>query len=355
MDSDKYVAMDVHKASVVIGIRDASGKYIMESIVPTQATMLLDFVKGLSGTIHLTFEEGTHSVWLYDLLKPHVTELLVCNPRRNKLLEEGNKGDAIDVRKLSHLFQARLLQPVYHGDHGTRTLKELAQTYESLVSDRVRVKNRLKAIYRSRGIRCDGDEVYQKRKRAKWLAQLTESGVRRRAESLYQQLASLDLLVADARKQLLTESRKQKATKLLRQMPTLGPIWTAMIIAAVDTPYRFRTKRQFWSYCGLAVVTRSSADYWFDKKGELRKSRRPAATRGLNRNYNRRLKKIFKSAALVGIVKGPFQPYYQRLLAQGLRPELARLTLARKIAAITLAVWKKGERFDPEKLTTLTT
>jgi len=143
-----------------------------------------------------------------------------------------------------------------------------------------------------RGINCDGDEVYQKRKRVKWLAQLTESGVRRRAESLYQQLESLDLIVAGARKQLLAESRKQKATRLLRQMPTLGPIWTALIIAAVDTPHRFRTKRQFWAYCGLAVVTRSSADYWFDKKGELRKSRKPAATRGLNRNYNRRLKKI---------------------------------------------------------------
>jgi transposase len=327
----------------------------MESVVETKAATLLDFVKGLSGTIHLTFEEGTHSVWLYDLLKPHVAELVVCNPRRNKLLEEGNKGDVVDVRKLSHLFQAGLLRPVYHGDHGTRALKELAQNYESLVSDRVRVKNRLKAIYRGRGISCEGDEVYHKKKRAKWLVQLNESGLRQRAESLYQELESLDLIVASARKQLLAESGKQKATQILRQMPTLGPIWTALIIATVDTPHRFRTKRQFWAYCGLAVVTRSSADYWFDKEGELRKSRRPAATRGLNRNYNRRLKKIFKNAAMVGIVKGPFQPYYQRLLAQGLRPELARLTLARKIAAITLAMWKKGERFDPEKLTTLRT
>jgi hypothetical protein len=106
---------------------------------------------------------------------------------------------------------------------------------------------------------------------------------------------------------------------------------------------------------GLAVVMRSSADYWFDKKGERRKSRRPASTRGLNQNYNRRLKKIFKGAALIGISREPFKPSYEQLIAKGLRPELARLTLARKIAAITLAVWKKGERFDPEKLTKLTT
>ena len=203
MDGDKYVAMDVHKASVVIGIRDASGKYIMESIVETKAATLLDFVKGLSGTIHLTFEEGTHSAWLYDLLRPHVAECVVCNPRRNKLLEDGNKADVIDVRKLSQLFRAGLLHPVYHGDHGTRALKELAQNYESLVSDRIRVKNRLKAIYRGRGINCEGEAVYQRARRSKWLGQLTESGVRRRAESLYQELESLEQLVTSARKQLL--------------------------------------------------------------------------------------------------------------------------------------------------------
>lgn len=354
MNKDKYVAMDVHKASVVIGVRDAAGKYIMESIVETKASTLLDFVKGLSGTIHLTFEEGTQSAWLYDLLKPHVAECVVCNPRRNKLLEEGNKGDVIDVKKLSHLFRAGLLRPVYHGDHGTRALKELAQGYESLVLDRTRVKNRLKAIYRGRGISCAGEEVYQQKKREQWLAKLAERGVRVRAESLYRELQSLDTMVREAQKQMLAESRKQKAARILRSMPTLGPIWAALLIATVDTPHRFRSKRQFWTYCGFAVVTRSTSDYWFEK-GELRKRRKPMTTRGLNRNYNRRLKKIFKSAAMAGSIKGPFKPFYEQLLGKGLKPDLARLTLARKIAAITLAVWKKGERFAPEKLVKPTT
>ncbi|HJZ82841.1 MAG TPA: transposase [Pyrinomonadaceae bacterium] len=175
--SEKYVAMDVHKASVAIGIRDGEGKYIMESIVETKAATLVEFVKGLRGTIHLTFEEGTQSAWLYDLLKPHVAECMVCNPRQNKLLEEGNKGDRIDVQKLSELLYLGALRPVYHGDHGTRALKELARNYESLVRDRTRVKNRLKAIYRGRGISCEGDEVYNRRKRADWVRRLAERGV----------------------------------------------------------------------------------------------------------------------------------------------------------------------------------
>src|SRR5439155_18987199 len=291
--NEKYVAMDVHKASIAIGVRDAEGKYIMESIVETKATDLLEYVKGLSGTIHLTFEEGTQSAWLYDLLKPHVAECVVCNSRKNKLLAEGDKGDRIDVQKLSELLYLGALRPVYHGDHGTRALKELAHCYESLVRDRTRVKNRLKAIYRGRGISYRGAEIYQTKQQQEWLAKLNERGLKRRAELLYQQLESLDALVKEARRELLAESRKQKVSRCLRRISTLGSISVALLIATVDTPHRFRTKRQFWTYCGLAVVTRTSADYYFDQ-GQLRRSRRPVVTRGLNQNYNRRLKRIFK-------------------------------------------------------------
>jgi transposase len=347
--NEKYVALDVHKASVAIGVRDAKGKYIMESIVETKATTLLEFVKGLSGTIHLTLEEGTQSAWLYDLLKPHVAECVVCNPRKNKLLEEGNKGDRIDVQKLSELLYLGSLRPVYHGDHGTRALKELAHCYESLVRDRTRVKNRLKAIYRGRGISCEGDGVYNTEKQEQWLVKLAEPGVRQRALSLYKQLENLNTQVVEAQREMLAESRKHKACAILRSLATLGPISVAMIIATCDTPHRFRSKRQFWTYCGFAVVTRSSSDHYFED-GALRKRRKPALTRGLNQNYNRRLKRVFKSAATSGSRQGPFKPFYERLLAKGLKPDLAKLTLARRIAAIALALWKKGERFDPKKL-----
>jgi transposase len=347
--SEKYVAMDVHKASVAIGVRDEHGKYITESIVETKASTLLEYVKGLRGTIHLTFEEGTQSAWLYDLLKPQVAECIVCNPRHNKLLEAGNKGDRIDVQKLSQLLQAGLLQPVYHGDHGTRALKELAHGYESLVRDRTRVKNRMKAIYRGRGLACEGAGVYDPQQRKQWLGQLREPGVRQRADDLYSQLESLQALIGESQTRLLAESRKHRASALLQSVSTLGPISVALIIATCDTPHRFRSKRQFWAYCGFAVVRRSSADHYFEK-GELRKRRKPAPTRGLNRNCNRRLKRVFKAAALSGMRQGPFKPFYEQLRRRGLKPELARLTLARKIAAITLALWKKGERFDPEKL-----
>lgn len=349
MDNDKYVAMDVHKASVVYAVRDASGKIIGNGVLETKAQTLRDFILGLSGTVHLTFEEGTQSAWLYDLLQPLVAECIVCDPRRNKLLESGNKSDEIDVAKLSELLYLKRLRAIYHGDHGTRALKELAHNYDALVKDSTRIKNRLKAIFRGRGISCEGEAIYNCQQQQIWLAKLNERGVKERARQLYEQLAQLEAWVNTARQQMLRESRKQKSRKVLKQISTLGDISVAQLIATVATPFRFRSKRQFWTYCGLSVVRRTSADYRFEQ-GELRRRTKPGPTRGLNHNYNRRLKKVFKTAAQTGSRKGPFKPYYERLLARGLDSELAQVTLARKIAAVTLTLWKKGESFDQMKL-----
>jgi hypothetical protein len=133
-------------------------------------------------------------------------------------------------------------------------------------------------------------------------------------------------------------------------MPTLGSIWAALIIATVDTPHRFRTKRVLWKYSGFAVVTQSSADYRY-VDGQLERSKKPAFVRGLNPAHNHQLKDVFKSAAIQASTrKGPFRDFYEALVAKGMRPEMARLTLARKIAVIAFTVWKKGVAFNAKFL-----
>jgi hypothetical protein len=86
----KYIGMDVHKEATVIAVLNAGGNLVMESIVETKASSLLQFIHGLRGELHVTWEEGTWAAWLYDLLKPQVQQVLVCDPRRNALLKEGN-------------------------------------------------------------------------------------------------------------------------------------------------------------------------------------------------------------------------------------------------------------------------
>jgi transposase len=350
MDSIKYIGLDVHQSTISVAVLDADGKLIMESVIATHAATILDFLQGLRGTLHVTCEEGTHSAWLYDLLVRRVTKLVVCNPRKNALLKAGNKSDSIDARKLAELLRAGLLSPVYHGQNSTAGVKHLGRSYAALTEDTTRIMGRLKALYRSQAIACAGKKPYGARHREEWLAQLTESGLQCRARRLYQQLDLLQQLRREARHDLILECRKHKETKLLRTVPWLGPIRAALLLGRVQTPHRFRSKRQFWAYCGLALETRSSADYQM-VNGQLERRKKPVFIRGLNLNHNHDLKNLFKSAATgASASHGPFRPFYENLLIKGMKPELARLTLARKIAAITLHVWKKGEPFDADYL-----
>ena len=194
MTSTKYIGLDVHKESISIAVLNFAGKVVMECVIETKASTLLQFIHGLRGDLHVTFEEGTWAGWLYDLLKPHVTELVVCNPRKIALLKDGSKSDRIDAHKLADLLYMNKIKPVYHGEHGLRMLKELSRSYLTITKDLGRVMNRLKALYRSWAIPCAGTQVYAPRFRSEWLSKITEAGVRRRAELYYQQLDALRLV-----------------------------------------------------------------------------------------------------------------------------------------------------------------
>src|ERR1700758_4257175 len=83
MNSEKYIGLDVHQATISVAVMDSQGKIIMESILETKASTLLEFFAGLRGSLLVTLEEGTWAAWLFDLLKPHVTEVLVCSAGRD--------------------------------------------------------------------------------------------------------------------------------------------------------------------------------------------------------------------------------------------------------------------------------
>jgi transposase len=135
MSQQKYIGMDVHQATISAAVMNAQGETLMECVLETKPTTILEFVQGLHGTVSLTFEEGTSAAWLHDLLQPHVSRLVVCDPRKAALLKDGNKSDRIDARKLAELLRTNQLHPVYHAEHGLRTLKELGRSYLTLSKD----------------------------------------------------------------------------------------------------------------------------------------------------------------------------------------------------------------------------
>jgi transposase len=341
----KYAALDVHQATTLVSVRTETGQVIARTALPTEPRALTDFVRGMRGAVHVAFEEGTQAQWLHDLLIPLVQRVVVCDRHGEK--RRGNKGDRVDADQLSARLWRGELRAVYHGSPHRGTLQELSRSYRNLVEDTTRVMLRLKAVFRARAIPTGGTQVYQPRHRAHWLAQLAERGVRFRAETLYSELDLLLALRPKAKAAMLAEARRDSAWAVLRTIPFLGPVRVALLLAALQTPWRFRTKRHLWAYAGLAVVTHSSAEHELRHGRPVRRRRAPL-TRGLNPNHNRVVKDVFKGAATAATARpGPLQEFYRARVARGMREELARVTLTRKLAALT----KKGERYDPTQLT----
>src|SRR6266702_1756351 len=135
MDNIKYIGLDVHRDTISAAVLNGSGRLIQQSVLMTRAAAILDFIDGVRGTLHVTFEEGTHAAWLYDVLVRQVAKLVVCNPRKNALLKSGSKSDAIDARKLAELLRAGMLSPVYHGESSALEVQHLVRSYTMLTED----------------------------------------------------------------------------------------------------------------------------------------------------------------------------------------------------------------------------
>jgi transposase len=121
-------------------------------------------------------------------------------------------------------------------------------------------------------------------------------------------------------------------------------------VALLQTPHRFRTKRQLWPYSGFAVETHDSGEYRY-VRGKFQRNRERFTLRGLNDNHDNDVKNLFKSAAISASTRpGPLHHFYVARVEKGIRPTMARLTLVRKIAAITLTIGKKGVDFDAQQL-----
>ena len=118
----------------------------------------------------MAFEEGTQAQWVHDLLTPLVHRVVVCDRRGKR--PQGSKGDQPDADELSDLLRCGRLRAVYHETGDRARLKELARTYANLVEDGTRVMQRVKALFRARGIRTPGRRVYHREQRAQWLRQL---------------------------------------------------------------------------------------------------------------------------------------------------------------------------------------
>lgn len=346
---DRYIGLDAHSSSCTIAVIGPSGRKLQSQVLETNSKVLIDFIRTIPGNRHLCLEEGTLSNWLYEVLSPHVQEIIVVSIRQSR----GPKSDKIDAFALAEKLRIGAVKTkVYKKQGGFGALGELCRAYNILVTDSTRAQNRIKSIFRSRGISSTGPGVYSTGKREKWIEKLPARS-KPLVETLYLEYDALEDLRKDAKKAMICEARKHSIYCVLKTIPGIGIIRAAQLLPVVITPYRFRNKRAFWSYSGLAIIMRSSSDWVRTKDGSWVKAN-IGKTRGLTKSYNRTLKRIFKGAAMSVLIRGKDEPlyqHYQKLLDEGTKPNLARLTIARQIASIVLSIWRSKEVYNPEKLT----
>jgi len=344
---DRYIGLDAHLGSCTLAVMGPSGRKLREGRVDTDAKTLVDFICGIAGERHLCLEEGMLSEWLYEILEPHVAELVVVQPAAS----HGSKSDSLDAwSRAEELRVGATHRSVFKAPGRYRALREAVRIYDSVTQDQARIKQRLRALYSSRGLQGAGVEIFDPCRRRPWLAKLPPAR-RRRGKLLSDELDHLADVYEDAVRWLTEEAMRTPAVVLLSSAPGIGVVRGSQIVAQVVTPHRFRTKRQFWSYCGLGIVMRSSSD-WKQSQGEWQR-RSTRQTRGLNKQCNRSLKNAFKGAvqSIITMRDDPFGRAYHSLIAEGRKPNLVKLTIARRLAACVLAMWRNEEIYDPAKLT----
>jgi transposase len=345
---DRYIGLDAHTSSCTVAVIGQSGKRLQSQVVETNASALINVIRAVAKDRHLCLEEGPHANWLYEVLSPHVQEIVVALVNESR----GPKNDKLDAFGLAEQLRIGAIRTKVYKKRGNfRRLGYQVKAHALLVADSVRVQSRIKALLRSRGVAVAGGDVYCPGERGKWLSKLPQSA-RSLAELLYLEYDGVEGLRQRAEREMILEARKQDAYRIIRSCPGIGEIRAAQILPVVVTPFRFANKRVFWSYCGLGIVMRSSSDWVRGRDGQWVKS--PVQqTRGLNRNFSRPLKAVFKGAATTVIGRAQDEPLYRHyasLLDGGTKPNLAKLTIARQIAAIVLALWRSMEVYDPKRL-----
>jgi len=329
----KYIGLDAHSSTCNFCVMDGTGKVLDAVKITTNGRLLREYVKGISGEKKLTFEECELSSWLYEMFKNEDCELLVCNPVENRNYKKA-KTDKIDARNLADLLRGNFLKPVYHDGSTREKFRDLMSGYQQLVDDAVKVKNRYKSLFRKGGKRHVGIRLYNDEN---LLEEFDRKDLKFVGVQTYELLREMEKRRKEYIIEIKKHSKKFKEIKVLKTLTGIGDIQAAKIVAQVVNPARFKNKYKYYSYCGLVRHRQISGDKAYGDKKIW---------------GNRTLKCAYKMAAHSAL-KGNnvFRKYYDNLRSTGTNHKCASNAVSRKIAAISLVLWKNNVRFDPKMVT----
>lgn len=338
-----YIGADVDSKMTNLAV-EKNGRFVKELCVPTTIPSLVAALESIPRPRKLTFEEGPMAHWLARNLVALVDELIVCDPRRNALINrDGDSNDEIDARKLATLLRGDFLRSVYHSDNDQHVLlKQWVGLYHDRVKDAVRHINKIRALCWRHGVRPPRGALRKPAPRQAWLKSLGDE-VREELEMLFLGYDSVAEQVQQSRGKMSTLARAHPIIDYWQELPGVGLIRATTLFAYLDTPWRFANEpHKLWKYCGVGLVRSSSGK---DRFGQMK-----VGLLQLAWQVNRRLKCAIMGAAVSAIQQSNnvFAKIYERLVQNGLTPGNAKHTVARKILTVMWGMWKTGTRFDPK-------
>jgi len=334
-----YIGMDCHITTLDFAVVNEAGRLVKANSVATSVNGFMEFVKTVPPPRTIYMEEGTLAAWALETCVRFREKLVITDTKKNHWIgSSGQKDDPLDALKLAQLARGGYIKEIHHPVGQRRRFRELMEAYHDTVRSTTRIKNKIKAKFRQNGIQCTGVTVYLETHREEWKGKLPqEATLLLILEGLWRQLEQSE----QTEKELLAVARAQAKhypeIKHFEALPGIGFISAATISAILETPYRFADKRKVWMYAGLGIMTRSSGSKLYSEK--------------LSTDYNRLLKYTLKQAAEVTIQAkdNPFRrKYLDMTLLHGIAPHRAKLTIARDMLATMWAMWRKGEKYNPE-------
>ena len=334
-----YIGMDCHISTLDFAVVNETGRLVKAHRVATSVNGFMGFVKKVSLPRTIYMEEGTLAAWALETCVRFGEKLVITDAKKNHWIgSSGQKDDSIDAIKLAQLARGGYIKEIHHPVGHRRRFRELMIAYHDTVRSTTRIKNKIKAKFRQNGIQCTGTTVYSKIYREEWKGKLPqETTLLLILEGLWRQMEQSEQTEEELLAAARVQAKHYPEIKHFQDLPGIGFIHAATISAMLETPYRFADKRKVWMYAGLGIMKRSSGGKVYSER--------------LSKDYNRLLKYTMKQAASTAIQAkdNPFRrKYLDKTLLHGIAPHRAKLTIARDMLATMWAMWRKGEKYNPE-------
>lgn len=336
-----WLGLDAHAQSCVLAQLDDDGTQRQFWRIPTQGDKLVAQVRAIPAPDkRLALEESNLARWLWQLLRPHVSQLVVCDARHNKLIStHHNKKDPRDGFGLARLFRLNELKPVWQLPTTERALfKSAAQSYEEAVLRQTQLKQQIKSTFQHWGLFPTGTRLYSPEGRGAWMKQLPHTDLRAQVELLYASMEHAVQTQRDTRKLMVRLGKAFPEVKRLSTAPGLGVVGAHVFAAYIAQPERFDSGAGLIRYCRLGIRDRSSDD-------------KPLGYEQLDRHGHGVLKAISYRAWLQAMKRqsGAVHQFFLWSKKNTGSATHARLNTQRKLLRAWWTLWQKGEEWDEKK------